>query len=424
MKIMMYALLMVAVFLISGCKIVPEDQYCISTEKARELGLIEEEAEELIEIVPIADIGEEVIVEEVEEVTEEEVTEEEVTEEETVEEVVEEELVEEELPTKTVNEGDLVNFPNLETVDADGDAITYTFTEPLNEDGEWQTEVGDAGEYVITISASDGKTEVSTDVKIIVLALNSPPAIEGFEDVTVDEGETVLFEPVVTDADDDEVTLSYSGWMTEAEYTTNYEDSGVYTVTLTASDGTRETTKEVTVTVLNVNRAPILTVSDAEVTEGDLVTADASATDADGDELTLTFGEPLNEDGEWQTEVGDVGTYDVTVTVSDGELTDERTFTLTVSSSNMAPDMGELADVELTLTDPEDTALIDLTVEVSDPEDDELTVTYSEWMTEATKVVTWDDAGEHTVIITVTDGTSSVEQVVLISINRAPQIII
>lgn len=411
MKIMMYALLMVAVFLISGCKIVPEDQYCISTEKARELGLIEEEAEELIEIVPIADIGEEVIVEEV-------------TEEETVEEVVEEELVEEELPTKTVNEGDLVNFPNLETVDADGDAITYTFTEPLNEDGEWQTEVGDAGEYVITISASDGKTEVSTDVKIIVLALNSPPAIEGFEDVTVDEGETVLFEPVVTDADDDEVTLSYSGWMTEAEYTTNYEDSGVYTVTLTASDGTRETTEEVTVTVLNVNRAPILTVSDAEVTEGDLVTADASATDADGDELALTFGEPLDENGEWQTEVGDVGTYDVTVTVSDGELTDERTFTLTVSSSNMAPDMGELADVELTLTDPEDTALIDLTVEVSDPEDDELTVTYSDWMTEATKVVIWDDAGEHTVVITVSDGISSVEQVVLISINRAPQIII
>ena len=35
----------------------------------------------------------------------------------------------------------------LKTDDPDADVLIYTFTEPLDDNGEWQTTYGDAGEY-------------------------------------------------------------------------------------------------------------------------------------------------------------------------------------------------------------------------------------------------------------------------------------
>ena len=72
------------------------------------------------------------------------------------------------LPVKVVTEGDLVSFPNLKATDPDGDPIKYTFSKPLNDKGEWQTKVGDKGEYVVTITASDGTNSVDQKIKIVV----------------------------------------------------------------------------------------------------------------------------------------------------------------------------------------------------------------------------------------------------------------
>ena len=46
----------------------------------------------------------------------------------------------------------------VSAVDPDGDPIVYNFTQPLDEKGEWQTGDGDAGEYIVTVYASDGKS--------------------------------------------------------------------------------------------------------------------------------------------------------------------------------------------------------------------------------------------------------------------------
>src|SRR3990167_2168547 len=46
-------------------------------------------------------------------------------------------------PHKEAVEGELVNFPSLRASDPDGDPITYTFSKPLNEKGEWRTKEGD-----------------------------------------------------------------------------------------------------------------------------------------------------------------------------------------------------------------------------------------------------------------------------------------
>ncbi|MBW2984056.1 hypothetical protein KY361_03020, partial [Candidatus Woesearchaeota archaeon] len=67
------------------------------------------------------------------------------------------------------------------------------------------------------------------------------------------------------------------------------------------------------------NDAPVLDpISNIVVDENDLVQITPSATDIDGDTLTYSFESPLNSSGEWQTTYADSGSYDVNVTVDDG----------------------------------------------------------------------------------------------------------
>ena len=91
---------------------------------------------------------------------------------------------------------------------------------------------------------------------MVVESTNKPPVLRPIADITLNEGETVSLEPVATDPDGDEVTITYSGWMTKATYTTNYDDAGTHIVTVTASDGKESTSQDVIVTVSNVNRPP------------------------------------------------------------------------------------------------------------------------------------------------------------------------
>ncbi len=236
-----------------------EGEEAVAEEEAEEVVVSEEVASEE-EVEEEEAVTEEPTEEEVvaEEPAEEEVTEEEIVEEEVVAEEPEEEEVAAESEPKVlvVTEGDLVSFPNLQVEDPDGDEITFTFSEPLDENGEWQTEVGDAGSYDLTISASDGTTEISDSIMLIVESLNNAPIIEIEESVAVSEGDTVVLEPVVTDADDDAIEIVYSGWMSTNIKETTYDDAGDYMVTITASDGIAETVKVVTVSVSDVNRAP------------------------------------------------------------------------------------------------------------------------------------------------------------------------
>lgn len=66
------------------------------------------------------------------------------------------------------------------------------------------------------------------------------------------------------------------------------------------------------------------------VYEEDFINIVPDANDPDKDELTYTFSEPLNAEGQWQTEVGDAGIYPVSVTVSDGETETIMEFTIFV----------------------------------------------------------------------------------------------
>ncbi|MBD3318755.1 hypothetical protein GF342_02510 [Candidatus Woesearchaeota archaeon] len=325
----------------------------------------------------------------------------------------------EDLPVKRVKEGELVSFSNLAASDPDGDEITFSFEEPLNNKGEWQTGRGDAGTYIVTITASDGTTSATQDVKIIVESVNAAPTIE-VADVTVKEGEKVTLAVQTSDENDDEVTVVFSGWMDSATRDTSSEDIGEHEVTITASDGMETTSKTITVTVIDVNHAPVLdALSPIVVTEGEKVVIVPTASDTDKDTLTYTFSEPADKNGIWQTRKGDEGQYTITVTVSDGELEHSIDVDVTVEHLNTPPELS-LADDLITVTEGD---TVTIAYSTSDEDDDEVTVTFSGWKDSATFTTTYDDAGEHTITVTASDGKDEVSQDVTIIVedkNRPP----
>lgn len=323
------------------------------------------------------------------------------------------------VPIKEVIELDFVSFPNLRAVDPDGDKIIYNFTPPLNQKGEWQTKEGDAGEYIVTIYASDSQSTIFQDVKIVVHKFNHPPVLENIDEITVKEGDAITLEPKYSDVDKQEMTVKYSGFMDSNEYTTDYDDAGTHFVTITVSDGEKTASQDVKITVTNVNRAPVLEpVEKINAVEKDLVKINARATDPDGDALIYTFSAPFNENGEWQTGVGNQGTYAVDISVSDSSLSDSTQVEVYVEYFDKPPVFEKMEDLTV-----EETETVILRPLAFDPEGKELTFKFSGWMDSEVKKTTYDDSGVHEVTITASDGFNEVKQTIKVTVNnvnRAP----
>lgn len=337
-------------------------------------------------------------------------------------EIAEELSVEEEnaLDKRVYREGDLIEFDPI-GLDPDGDIITYSYSRPLDEKGEWQTTIGDEGTYLVTISASDGKTEVEKKVIILVLSANRAPTIDGLEDMTVAEGELVVLKPKVFDYNGDDVSILYSKPFNEkGEWQTDYDDSGVYVAKITVNDGITTVEEQITITVNDENRAPVLaSLANINALAGDLITITPKAIDADGDTVAFSFEEPVSSDGIWQTTDADEGTHVLTVTASDGKESASSTISIVLEHKNKAPVIS-LDDIR-----SEETEKIVLHPTISDPEGDSYTVTFTEpfdaqgvWETD------YEDAGTYTITVTATDSAGASNsiaiQVTVTNKNRAP----
>ena len=156
-----------------------------------------------------------------------------------------------------------------EVYDPDGDNITLMFSEPLSEDGTYSPQYGERGMYTLTITASDGKANVSSEVQLTVLKKNRAPVLKAIDPIEVFEGDKVMIPVQAYDPDGDDITVSYSGWLEAGEYTTTYDDAypegcatkgctSTYFVVVTASDGSLEETQKVKIQVTDKNRPPEL----------------------------------------------------------------------------------------------------------------------------------------------------------------------
>jgi len=115
---------------------------------------------------------------------------------------------------------------------------------------------------------------------------------------------------------------------------------GNYTVSCEVSDGEASDSDQVIISVGDVNHTPIIiSTAVTSATKGELYSYDVNATDSDGDTLiysltTKPSGMSINTSTgliTWTPTTS--GDFDVTVKVSDGELFDTQSFTITVEEN-------------------------------------------------------------------------------------------
>lgn len=254
------------------------------------------------------------------------------------------EAPEKEVQTVQIKENEVVRL-RVKVADPDGDNVTYQFSAPLDKEGAWKTNYGDAGEYLATITATDGRLKTEKSVKIVVERVNVPPVIERLVDLRVKEGERVSFQPKVSDPNNDPVTVTVSEPLAKGTFTTDHTSAGEYLVTVTATDGelTSETLFKVVVADVNVLPEVSKVPERMLVKEGEMVTLSPVVSDLDNDPLKVTISDPVGDDGTWKTKYTDHGDYTVLVTVSDGKDTVKRNVALTVEDVNMPPEIVEIS---------------------------------------------------------------------------------
>jgi PKD repeat protein len=125
--------------------------------------------------------------------------------------------------------------------------------------------------------------------------------------------------------------------------THSYASPGRYTVLLEVSDGKKRGTDRIELNITQANRAPVVAfnMTGAAVSNEENCNFNASGTtDADNDTLVYSwsFGDGATAQGKAVTHIyPNVGTYNVTLNVSDGKTTTALMKTITVFQANRAP---------------------------------------------------------------------------------------
>ncbi len=305
----------------------------------------------------VTEAPEEEIIEEEEPEGLEDITGEVVTEipEEEIEEIPEGIHIPEEAVVIVIKETEDVSLKTTAS-DPDADQVTYAYSSPLDASGEWGTDYGDAGEYTITVTVSDGTLSASKDVLIIVNKKEEAPVIDESRptesEIRIDEDTEQDFSASASDINKDDLTYSWELDDEEistgktAKFKATYDDAGTYALKLAVSDGTSTVERAWKIIVSNVNRKPVLeAISSINVKETDTITIEPEASDPDGDELTYTIQDPVGDDGEWKTAYDDAGEYTILVTVSDGVDSDVQEVKVTVENVNRPPLIDSIVNI-------------------------------------------------------------------------------
>ena len=178
--------------------------------------------------------------------------------------------------------------------------------------------------------------------------VNDAPTLDDLVDSNGQEDSDFVLELSGADVDGDALTflasvdangsVSVDGSTLTVSPAADY--NGDIVVSVIASDGQTSGSGSFTLNVSPVNDAPVLaTFDDQEIDEDTSLTFELSATDIDNtsDELSyevVNGGADISINGTTVTltpEANYFGDADVTVTVTDGDLSDSATFTLTVN---------------------------------------------------------------------------------------------
>ena len=251
------------------------------------------------------------------------------------------------------------------STDPEGDTLTYSWIQTSGEPVENVSSTGgfdkidfsfyaykqhDGQALTFELTVSDGEYTSTDEVVVTVGVLNAAPIANAGDDQTVNEGDTVTLIGTATDADNDELTLTWSQTtgiavtLTDGVFVApDVDDVMVFEFELTADDGSKTGTDTVAITinpVIVTNTSPTADAgTDQTVNEGDAVTLDASgSTDPENDTLTMTWVQTAGTtvtitNGSFTApDVTSTETLTFELTVDDGELTSTDTVTITVNN--------------------------------------------------------------------------------------------
>ena len=214
--------------------------------------------------------------------------------------------------------------------DSDGDTLTYMLVgaggvafDIVSATGQLQ--VGAVldhetdGSYTVTVQASDGKSVAFKDVTVTVTGVDEPPALSGDDaPIVAEDGGTFVSTYAVTDPEGDAVgavTWSLAG--ADSKYftiedgrlrfraTPDYEDpnhAAGYAVTVQAAVAGQQggpLTLAVTVNVVNVDDAGVVSLSAAQPEEGAALTATLSDPDGGVSGVTWQWARVASTNGAW-----------------------------------------------------------------------------------------------------------------------------
>lgn len=233
------------------------------------------------------------------------------------------------------------------------------------------------GTAVITVTVSDGAIAVSDTFEVTVTPVNDAPVISGFLNLTILEDTTTTpLSFTIGDLESNTESLTVAGSSSNPDLIPNSNiqitgtgvtrtivmtplanQAGVATITIAVSDGERTSTGSLTITVTGVNDAPAISSIPSQTILEDHATANLSFFLADLDTAaslltiratssnpTLIPNSNITLDGAGLNRVIAVtpaedqfGLAEITVEVSDGNLTSRTSFSVLVQPVNDAP---------------------------------------------------------------------------------------
>lgn len=233
-------------------------------------------------------------------------------------------------------EGDLIELP-CTIYDREGDKVNYAVTGFMS-DLSYQSNYDDAGEYVVIVTANDGKKSTVKEISLIIANQNRKPVVEPIGTLDVLEGEDVILVIDAFDADNDSLEIDYPSRFNDmGVWSTSRGDAGSYELEVKVSDGSSVVVVPFEVLVGKVNVAPILdNIDPITVKEGETITLPIKVLDEDDDELTIEISGFMTQES-YTTTFDDAGEYVVTVSVSDGKHTVSQDVDVIVTEVNRPP---------------------------------------------------------------------------------------
>jgi hypothetical protein len=216
----------------------------------------------------------------------------------------------------------------------------------------------------IIISSTEG-TAVPLNIANGSVLINSPPVLSLIDNKTVNEGQNISFTIVASDANEDILTYTASNLPSGATFypanatfnwTPGFTQSGIYpNIHFVVTDGNLTDSRNITITVNNVNRAPTFTAIPANgsvFNETDTIIIRTTANDLDNDTLSyiiqidgIQVG--TSPDYNWSTNYSSSGSHIINISVTDGTALVSQTIAVQINNAYPRYDVNENGEVEI-----------------------------------------------------------------------------